>query len=181
LGVLGFGLFIATMITSSMTLAFFSRYINTFWNFIESLLILLVFVVSWLLTGILPALGLMARWAMTVPAIALEHRWPVGAMRRSVNLAKGHYRRVMVVMAGIVLLTLLISTGPWYLAQLIGVSLLPFEWRYGAVSALLSFGIPQVIDTLFKPIPFIAYALVYYDLRVRNEGYDLLRVLEQNA
>ena len=147
---------------------------------VEGLLYLLILVSVGFITSVLPGLALLARWSVAASAIALENYGPRDAWRRSIALTRGHYRRVMLLMAAIILLTLLLSSGPSLLAQQIGEFALPSEWRRGVARELFVVGIPELIDVVFKPIPLLAYTLLYYDLRVRAEGYDLLRRLAQN-
>jgi cellulose synthase/poly-beta-1,6-N-acetylglucosamine synthase-like glycosyltransferase len=147
----------------------------------ESLLSLFLAASCLIIFCVIPGLWLLARWSLTVPVIMLEGHGTRSAWRRSASLMQGHYRRVMVVMGAVLLWVWLVSSGPSYVAQIITDIMVPFEWQRGALSLWLEVGVVELINTLLLPIPFIAYTLVYYDLRVRNEGYDLLRILEKNG
>jgi hypothetical protein len=147
----------------------------------ESLFILFMAATFLIVFCAIPGLWLLARWSVMVPVIMLERHGPRSAWRRSASLMQGHYRRVMVVMGAVLLWVWLISSGPSYVAQFIATIVLPYGEPHDALSVWLEVGVVELVNTVLLPIPFIAYTLVYYDLRVRNEGYDLLRAMEQNG
>lgn len=134
-----------------------------------------------LITGtmaLLPVLGLLACWSVASQVIVLEGLGPLAAFGRSSMLMRGQYRRVMLFLAGLFLLGIVLSTGPSFVSQLAGEAISPSNASDSGMRIpylVLEFGVPALIDLVFVPIAFIARTVLYYDLRVRTEGYDLAR------
>lgn len=108
-------------------------------------------------------------WTALVPAVfVVEGRKYSAAIRRSRQLAKGHWLRIFVVG----LLAALIS----YVFQAIG-SIIRFALAAGGVEltgALAAAGLFEgIVGALSVPIPIVAGIVLYYDIRVRKEGFDL--------
>ncbi len=124
----------------------------------------------------LPLLYLVARWSVALQVIVLERRGPREALQRSVTLMHGQYRRVMWFLLGLFLLGSVLSTAPSFASQMLAESIVPtyrHELWTEIAYLLFTVAIPTMFDLIFLPISFIARALLYYDLRVRAEGYDL--------
>ena len=108
------------------------------------------------------------------PAVIVEGYRSFGALRRGFNLARGSELRIL----GHLLVYGLVGFG------LIIVISIPFQ-----LVSVLAFGedvsLPGqvaeaigllVIGVLVPPVTVIATTLLYYDLRVRKEGYDMSRL-----
>ena len=106
---------------------------------------------------------ILVRWFFYTEAIIIEgRRGPMEALGRSYGLVRGSWWRVFGI--GVVFFVLLI------LASLV-VSIpgsIVSEFNFIAGTILLS-----VFVNAVTPIAFIGSALVYFDLRIRNEGYTL--------
>lgn len=133
--------------------------------------------VAWLLAHILiivgfaliiiPGLLLMALFVPLVPVIVVEGLGPLAGMRRSWRLAK---RRVWEVM-GIALLVGLV-------ASVLGFSLGLIPQAAGLLVGLhygwILYGIGRSLTELVVlPVTAIGATLIYFDLRIRTEGFDL--------
>lgn len=98
-------------------------------------------------------------------AIILEGKGPLTGLRRSRELVKGTWWRVFGLGVVFVIVTLAISvalTIPGFIAAL-----------FGPTPAAILFTISESIAT---PIGYIGATLVYFDLRVRKEGYTTERM-----
>jgi hypothetical protein len=134
------------------------------------------FVGLWCLLFIVPGILKAMEWSLAVPAKVLEDKSASDAMSRSSELTQGNRGRIFVI---------------WFLFVVlsIGVSML-FQWpieigaRAGGrnISSLrnvaVGWQVASVIATflsecLVGPLITIAFALVYYDERVRKEAFDL--------
>ena len=129
-----------------------------------------------------PITYLSARWLVTPAVLIAGGSGPLASLRRSWRLSRGHIRRAMgYVVLLYVIMTLVISFPAALLQQII------FLLRpSGALG--LAIGISTVISSLLSIIgtPFYigAVVLLYYDLRIRGESYDLeMRIagLEEQA
>jgi len=115
---------------------------------------------------IVPGLILGLMWALAIPVAVLESRDMMDAASRSAELTKGSRLRVFVVYAMFLVILLVVSM----LVQL-PVSLIAAETSpaFAVLSAVASF----ISQCLVGPLMTIGMALLYYDLRVRKEAFDL--------
>ena len=124
-----------------------------------------------------PITYLSARWFVAPAALIAEGLGPLDSLRRSWRLSQGHILRVVGYVVLLYVIMALVLSFPTALFQQIVFVLLP-------TSALgLATSISTVISSLLSVIgiPFYigALVLVYYDLRIRGESYDLeLRVAD---
>ena len=120
-----------------------------------------------------PAVALLG---VAVPAVVLEGRGPAAALRRAFEIVQGSWLRV----SGIALVILLVMIGLGLLVQ-IPFALASYVAAPGEASALgflFRFAGGLLVGIVTPPVAAIAFTLLYYDLRVRAEGYDL-RALSQ--
>jgi len=116
-----------------------------------------------------PAAYLSTRWGLSTPAIVLERAGASAGLKRSWALTDGYFWRVfgVSVLAGI--LTLIVAELPG-LAIEYGIEFLMSSELVVAVASTLT---SQISLTLALPLSTAVTTLLYYDLRVRKEGYDL--------
>jgi pimeloyl-ACP methyl ester carboxylesterase len=123
------------------------------------------------------------RFILTTQAIVLEHCGPLAGLGRSWRLVGGAFWRAFVVFILVILLSLLISLVPAYLVIFL-LGLLPggansvatLVWNQ-AVATLVS----QIGLIISYPLLFSIYTLLYYDLRIRKEGYDIEVMAQQTV
>jgi hypothetical protein len=145
-----------------------------------------VVLVGLLLFGLLMLLGLAAlfflvRFLLTTQTIVLEGQGPLAGLRRSWRLVGGAFWRTVGIVILMGILTYVISAVPATLAS--------FALTLGSGGALNNVVRNQAITTLLAqlgliiglPLQLCVYTLLYYDLRVRKEGYDLELLAQQAA
>lgn len=124
--------------------------------------------VGGLLLCIVPGLWLQGVWGVAVPAMLVEELGAVGSLKRSFTLVRGRFWPVF---GALFLAGLLASV----VSSLLAAPALVVQFAGGSfvVSSILS-GLGQVVGSALT-IPYTAAvtAVVYFDLRVRKEGYDL--------
>jgi hypothetical protein len=116
---------------------------------------------------LLPGIALTVLYTVVTPAMMIEEIGPIDGMRRSWRLVKPRFWGVL----GIVVLAWVISAfvgnllggAPSAVGTLLGGSL---AWLWIAVGAVLS-------SLVSAPITAIVDTLLYFDGRIRNEGFDL--------
>jgi len=122
------------------------------------------------------AIYLAVRWTLTVAAMMAEDIGPIRGLGRSWNLVSGSWWRTLGILLIVGILQTIISYGLFIL--------------FGVIAALFSTGdfqaaVVQVGGTLLtalvSPITTIAITLLYFDLRVRNEGLDLDQLAQQTS
>ena len=140
---------------------------------------------AFLLTLVLKGVGLlfcfvgalvpMTFFLVTTPAVMVEELGPVQAMARSVGLVRTRFWQVMGV--GIVsgLLASLLGN---ILSTPFTVAALAIGYRWGWILAAIGAILPALVTT---PFVAIVATLVYFDLRIRNEGFDLQMIAAELA
>ena len=127
----------------------------------------------------LGSLYIYSRLLVTTQAIVLEDRGPIEGIVRSWRLVGGAFWRALGVLVLMGILTYLISQFP--------ASIISFGITLASGGALDNLMLNQVItmvlvqlgELLALPLQLAVYTLLYFDLRVRKEGYDLeLRALQ---
>jgi hypothetical protein len=116
------------------------------------------------------------RYAVSVPAAVLEDESATDAIRRSIELTRGSLLRVFVLVVFAMIITyavLAIFQGPFVLAgAMAGPESSTFFWLN-----LLGTVTGSIGGAFTAPLMIVAFAVLYYDLRVRNEGLDLQLML----
>lgn len=132
---------------------------------------LLVFVVVAIgaMLCVIPGIYLAVVLAFAWPLVVLEDRSPTDAMSRSAELVRGYWGRVFVTM---LLLSLIVVVIQWAITapvNLIGQAV------FGG--GALSLGVAQLVSVLVQmivlPLSVTGLVVLYYDLRVRKEAFDL--------
>ncbi|NLV54496.1 MAG: hypothetical protein GXY13_02675 [Acidimicrobiales bacterium] len=142
------------------------------WRRIVPLTAVLVVTTVGMLAGLVlciaPALWLQGIWAVAVPVLLTEDRGAIDSLRRSQELVRGRFWPVLgTILAGGLLASVLqgVLVGPTLILTFVGASFL--------VTSILT-GLAQIVGVALTT-PFVAAltAVVYVDLRVRKEGFDL--------
>ena len=118
------------------------------------------------------SIWLMLRYSVCIPSMVLEDLRAGQAIRRSAQLMKGNYLRCLLLLMLTVVITyvsLTIFQGPFYVAMIltaqhgqVAIWLLSLSSVFGALGGALS-----------APLIMIGLVLLYYDIRVRKEAFDL--------
>jgi hypothetical protein len=141
-----------------------------------------------LLVGLIATLGyilcivpgvIFSLWyALTAPSIVIENLRAGAGMRRSKQLASGNLGRIFLVL----LVVALISWVFGFTFQMIGQYVAAWLLAPSPVAATALQQLLQVIPAiLVMPIGAAASVLLYYDLRIRKEGFDLEMLAERLA
>jgi Membrane domain of glycerophosphoryl diester phosphodiesterase len=133
------------------------------------ILLSVILIVSFFLLFI-PFVYFSVKFAMTFPAIVFERKGPFGAMGRSFSLTRGNFWRVLGTLVVVFLLLLVMTIA---LSVLIGVGLFSVESASEAVVAVVYTALNVIVIALTYPLFAAILTVIYYDLRVRNEGFDL--------
>lgn len=128
---------------------------------------------------LVPTVYLSARWIVAVPGI-VESSWgAVAALRGSWRLTRGNVWRCVGYLVLLGLLNAVIANVPGLLInQIVGIAM-PDNLMLAAVLSQIA---SSLFAILWLPLSVAATVLLYYDLRVRNESYDLaLRIAQMEA
>jgi hypothetical protein len=116
------------------------------------------------------------RYAVSVPAAVLEDETATSAIQRSIDLTRGSLGRVLVLLLFTMIITyavLAIFQGPF----LIAAAMAGPETSGGVWFNLLGTITGSIGGAFTAPLMIVAFAVLYYDLRVRREGLDLQLML----
>ena len=118
---------------------------------------------------IVPGVWLYVAWAFAMPALLVEGLRGRGALRRSFELVKGRWWRTFGIIAfGFILVG--VFSGIVQAIFLVGIVFEPDNHALVLVLSGLSGAVGLVIGTPFQAA---LLTVVYFDLRVRKEGFDL--------
>ena len=131
-----------------------------------------VTLVTWLglLLLVVPGVIFSLWFFLTVPAIVVENHSATNGMSRSKALVAGNLGKVFAVMLLAVAITVVVSISLGSLAGFVARAL--FASNMALRSFLVDFA-STVSQILVAPVSAAASILLYYDLRVRKEGFDL--------
>lgn len=120
------------------------------------------------------------RLIFATQAVVLENHGPVAALRRSWELSRGSFWRILGSLLAMAVLVYFATSLPASLV--IGVLSAIFVRDIGAQVWLSALNVllVQLGVIVALPLQLTLYTLLYYDLRVRKEGFDLeLRALDR--
>jgi hypothetical protein len=115
-------------------------------------------------------------WSLAFPAIMLEGRGATESLGRSWALVKGHRWRLLICGFLIGLIVYLLVSIPSGLVSFVGVILTALSGDTPGMAMLVQAGnvlFSAVGQTLFGGVAYITTTLLYYDLRIRKEAFDL--------
>ncbi len=109
-------------------------------------------------------------WSIAVPTVVVEGMTTAGALRRSFGLVRGSWWRVLAVL--VVLSLVMIGLGLMVTAPFAIASWLAPGGTTGLTDVIQLLG-AVTVSAVVPPVFAIAGTLLYYDLRVRKENYDM--------
>ncbi len=110
------------------------------------------------------------RLLFTSQAVMVEDHGAIAAIRRSWRLTQGYFWRTLGILAVVVLIVMLISAIP---ASVITLPVTLLLQDRPELALLINTVVSTILNVLVLPFSMIAYTLIYFDLRVRKEGFDL--------
>jgi hypothetical protein len=119
---------------------------------------------------LVPGIFLAVKWSMTFPAIVAERAGPFAALRRSWELTRGHWWRTFGTLLVVVLISFVLS-----IAILVGfgAAVATSDSISELAFAVLLTAVTIIVLAILYPLTAAVVTVLYYDLRVRNEGFDL--------
>lgn len=121
-----------------------------------------------LILFIVPGILFILSYAVVIPVVVIEGLGATASMERSKSLAQGHRGRVFLVLLVLWFLSILLGIG-----VAIGAATVFGPARLGQPQPLGAEAFQNLVGLLTAPLGTIAAVILYYDLRVRKEGFDL--------
>jgi hypothetical protein len=119
---------------------------------------------------IIPGIWLSVKLCMTFSAIAFERTGPFAAIGRSWRLTRGNWWRVFGTLFVVFLIAFVIN---FALTAVLGIVAATTDTLSELAFAVLATFITLLTYVLTYPLWASVLTVIYYDLRVRNEGFDL--------
>ena len=115
---------------------------------------------------IVPGILWTLSYSLIIPAVLVEGQKAIPSLRRSSDLVKGQRGKVFLVLLVINLLQMILAVG-------VGMILGIFINTESSAGALLNSAMNNLMSIFLTPLGIIATILLYYDMRIRKEGFDL--------
>ncbi|HEY7234310.1 MAG TPA: hypothetical protein VH539_09195 [Gemmatimonadaceae bacterium] len=125
-----------------------------------TLIIAMVATIFGIVLFVVPGFYMLAHFFAVKQAVLLEGAGTGAALRRSGALSKGYKKHVLSTILIVSLLYLALVLGAGFFSRLIP-------------SLLVQRAISTIVTTLVYPIFGITEMLLYYDIRIRKEGFDI--------
>jgi Membrane domain of glycerophosphoryl diester phosphodiesterase len=119
---------------------------------------------------VIPGVFLAIKWSMTFPAIVAERAGPFAAMGRSWELTRGHWWRTFGALLVVVLISFVLA---FAILIALGAAVASSDSISEVAFAVLITVVTIIVLAVLYPLTASIVTVVYYDLRVRNEGFDL--------
>ena len=169
---------------------------HRFWRFVGSSFLywLVIVLLSVTVIGVPFAIFFWTRWGLNTQAVMVEGTSARDALKRSSELVKGSWWSVFGIMMGILLIyfvidyILIISSTLIFALSGVASEVNLFEifhrmiWEpHGEIEGILHLlhVIHTAIDALLIPITAMGYTVLYFDRRVRKEGFDIEMMLAE--
>ena len=130
-----------------------------FLRMLGTLLVKMIFLIFLYLALVVPGLIYTVRWALSIHVVVLERRVYRDALRRSTELMSCNFWRWV----GLTLPFVVLG----------GVGFLADRFQIIDLEEDITFLTVTLIDSLLAPVLNVAITLLYFDIRVRNEGLDI--------
>jgi len=126
-------------------------------------------------------------WAigpMVAPVVVLEGRGAIDSVQRAWYLVRRRFWSVLLYIFVLFLFSLLIVNGPLAIVNVILTTVAP---SFGdmttqlVVTAVVQAIVSIVFLLIYYPLQMTAFTLIYFDLRVRTEGFDLALLTTSDA
>ena len=148
-------------------------------SFAGAFLAIMLLVVLMLLYFVL-AMFVLVRFLFATQAIVLEGKGPVEALRRSWELSRGSFFRILGVVLVMMVIVAVVAALPAQIVLAVLSAIFARNPEAQIWITTLQMAITQIFTLVATPLQLALYTLLYYDLRVRKEGFDLeLRSLDQ--
>lgn len=165
----GFGVAVAGSITAGIVAGVVGRPAGP--------ILAVVVAIGTMLSTLALVLFMGVRYGVSVPAVTLEDQPASAALARSVDLtASNRWRVFLVILCAVVVsyATILLVQGPFMVAQMVAGP----GTRLAQLLLLVGVAMGGLGSMFTGPVMIIGLVLIYYDLRIRKEAFDLQVMLE---
>jgi Membrane domain of glycerophosphoryl diester phosphodiesterase len=137
---------------------------------IVAYIVMVIILIPAFIALVIPFIWLSVKFSMAFPALVCEKAGPFKSIGRSWELTKDNWWRVFGTLVVVVVLLFVITLA---LGGVLGAVLLSSDSMSEVAFAVLTTLIGLLIAAITYPLVAAVVTVLYYDLRVRNEGFDL--------
>lgn len=130
---------------------------------------------------VIPGLILMARTGVAVAASMLEDESPSSAISRSMDLTKGFAWQMFLIFVLVWVMSMVVTVLFQYPFLFLMAGAVARHQTYPLAYVMLNHLATFISSVLVGPIGTIAFSLMYYNLRVRKEAFDLQHLMASMA
>ncbi len=145
------------------------------WKLLLTMILVSVILSAGTLFCLIPGLVFGIWFLATTPIVAIERRWGAEAMRRSYDLVTGHGWRVFITWFLLQLMIIVVSQA---VATPAAIGLMLLLGETNPLAQTLGQAIGAMVQIVIRPVAMIGIVLIYYDLRIRKEGFDLVMMAQ---
>jgi uncharacterized membrane protein len=142
------------------------RGLANFWSVAMAQITVSIRVLIGLILLIVPGVLWLLSYSLVVPTILVEGQKAVPSLRRSRELMKGYRGKAFAIMVVMILLEGILAIG----ISSVTSSIFRTDSTGGAV---MNSAITNLLSIFLAPLGIVATILLYYDMRIRKEGFDL--------
>ena len=143
-----------------------ARALKRFWTLSFAQLSVATRVVFGVILLVIPGILWSLSYALVVPIVLVEGHKALPSLKRSWDLVKGYRKKVFAILVVVYVLQWLLGFGMGSLAK----TLFALE---SATANVMESALSNLLSIFMTPFGIIADILLYYDLRIRKEGFDL--------
>jgi hypothetical protein len=143
-----------------------ARALKRFWTLSVAQLSVATRVVFGVILLVIPGILWSLSYALVVPIVLVEGHKALPSLKRSWDLVKGYRKKVFAILVVVYVLQWLLGFGMGSLAN----TLFALE---STTANVMESALSNLLSIFMTPFGIIADILLYYDLRIRKEGFDL--------
>ncbi|MBI1928439.1 hypothetical protein HYR99_29870 [Candidatus Poribacteria bacterium] len=174
-------LFLSSIVTAAGTIVISERFLNremtigqaylrvldSLFPLVGALICFAISVFIGFMLFLIPGIIAYVWFCLTAPVVMIEGEGGLGALKRSRVIIKGYFGKTFLVVASLAIIQIVVTMT---LPNLIG--------RLSNVYILVSL-FSNTLALLIEPFKIAATTMLYYDLRIRKEGYTLHIMAEE--
>ena len=147
------------------------RITDVLFPLIGTLLVASIATVAGLFTFVIPGIVVYGWFCLTPAVVTIEGEGGIGALKRSFVIVRGYWNKTFFVVVLLAILQLVVASLVYSLSKILGAFAGITE-----MSEFLSILLPLLI---IEPFKIATTTLLYYDLRIRKEGYTIQTMADE--
>ncbi len=147
------------------------RFADVFFPLIGTLVFASIIIVAGLFTFVIPGLVIYGWFCLAPAVVIIEGEGGIGALKRSYVIVKGYWNKAFFAVVLLAVLQIIVASLIYSVSKMLGAFAGTAEF-----SEFLSILLPLLF---VEPFKIAATTLLYYDLRIRKEGYTIQTMADE--